>query len=433
MNKMIIKILLIALFLSAFSANAELRVEITKGSDNAAPIAVIPFQLIGKSASRLLNVSDVVTSDLQRSGTFKPINKKKLIAKPRNVNEVNYKLWRLAGIDHVVIGKVNVVQANRFEISFRLIDIFKGTQVMGFQFTADKHNLRSISHQISDLIFEKITGVKGAFDTKVAYVTTRRKQGKQPTYQLQVADTDGFNPQTVLNSTQPIMSPSWSPDGSRLAYVSFEKRKSEVYVQNLFTQKRDKIATFEGINGAPVWSPDGKKLALTLSKGGNPDIYVLTLATKKLKQITKHWGIDTEPTWMPNGKEIMFTSGRSGRPQIYRIASKGGSARRVTFEGRYNASPELSSDGSLLVFVQGAGNIFKIASMDLKTGFVQVLTDGPLDESPSFSPNGSIVLYAATNKFRGVLAAVSTDGRFKQKLVLSEGNVREPSWGPYRK
>jgi len=344
-----------------------------------------------------------------------------------------YKLWRLAGIDHVVIGKVNVVQANRFEISFRLIDIFKGTQVMGFQFTADKHNLRSISHQISDLIFEKITGIKGAFDTKVAYVTTRRKQGKQPTYQLQIADTDGFNPQTVLNSTQPIMSPSWSPDGSRLAYVSFEKRKSEVYVQNLFTQKRDKIATFEGINGAPVWSPDGKKLALTLSKGGNPDIYVLTLATKKLKQITKHWGIDTEPTWMPNGKEIMFTSGRSGRPQIYRIASKGGSARRVTFDGRYNASPELSSDGSLLVFVQGAGNIFKIASMDLKTGFVQVLTDGPLDESPSFSPNGSIVLYAATNKFRGVLAAVSTDGRFKQKLVLSEGNVREPSWGPYRK
>ena len=433
MSKMIIKSLLSILFFIAFSANAELRVEITKGSDNAMPIAIVPFQLFGKAPSKLVNVSDIVMADLQRSGAFNPIKKSKLIAKPKQVSEVNYKLWRLASIDHLVIGKVNIIRSNRYEISFRLIDVFKGVQVLGFQFTADKHNIRSISHQISDLIYEKITGLRGAFDTKVAYVTTQRKQGKQPTYQLQVADTDGYNPQTVLNSTQPVMSPSWSPDGSSLAYVSFEKHKSEVYVQNLFTQKRVKIATFEGINGAPVWSPDGKRLALTLSKGGNPDVYVLTIATKKLMQITRHWGIDTEPAWMPNGKEIFFTSGRSGKPQIYRISASGGTAKRVTFEGRYNASPELSSDGTTLVFVQGEGNIFKIASMDLKTGFVQVLTDGPLDESPSFSPNGSIILYAATEKFRGVLAAVSTDGRFKQKLVLSEGNVREPSWGPFRR
>ena len=332
-----------------------------------------------------------------------------------------------------VIGKLNVIRPNQYEVSFRLIDVFKGAQVLGYQFTADDHSLRGISHHISDLIYEKITGQKGAFDTKIAYVTAQRKQGMQPSYKLQVADTDGYNSQTVLSSTQPIMSPSWSPDGSRLAYVSFEKRKSEIYVQNLFSQQRDKVATFKGINGAPVWSPDGKKLALTLSKGGNPDIYVLTLETKKLNQITKHWGIDTEPTWTPDGREIVFTSSRTGKPQIYRVSASGGSAKRLTFEGKYNASPEVSSDGRTLVFVQGEGNTFKIASMDMQSGFVQVLTEGPLDESPSFAPNGSMILYASTDKFQGVLAAVSTDGRFKQKLILSEGDVREPSWGPFRK
>ncbi len=427
------KLLVLIFSFSVFSANAELRVEITKGSDNAVPIAIVPFQLVGRNASKITNISDVVFADLQRSGTFKPIEKSKLIARPQKLNQVNYKLWRLAGIDHLVIGKVNVIQPNQYEISFRLIDVFKGEQALGFQFSANDHNLRSISHQISDLIYEKISGLQGAFDTKVAYVTVQRKQGTQPTYKLQVADTDGFNPQTVLNSTQPVMSPSWSPDGSKLAYVSFEKRKSEIYIQDLFSQKRNKIATFRGINGAPVWSPDGKRLALTLSKGGNPDIYVMDISTKKLTQITKHWGIDTEPAWMPDGKEIVFTSSRTGRPQIYKMRVSGGPAKRLTFEGRYNSSPEISRDGSLLVFVHGAGNVFKIASMDIKTGFMQVLTDGPLDESPSFSPNGSMVLYASSEEFRGVLSAVSTDGRFKQKLVLSEGNVREPSWGPFRR
>ena len=432
MNKNLIKVILISLFFITQNANAALQVEITKGSDNALPIAVVPFELIGSAAS-IISVSDLVASDLKRSGKFKPIDKSKLIATPKDLEEVNYKLWRVAGIDHLVIGKLNVIKPNQYEISFRLIDVFKGVQVLGYQFSANDHSLRGISHHISDLIYEKITGQKGAFDTKIAYVTVERKQGVQPSYKLQVADTDGYNSQTVLNSTQPVMSPSWSPDGSKLAYVSFEKRKSEIYIQNLFSQQREKIASFKGINGAPVWSPDGKKLALTLSKSGNPDIYVLTIATKKLKQITKHWGIDTEPTWTPDGSEIVFTSSRSGKPQIYRVSVKGGSAKRLTFDGKYNASPEVSSDGKTLVFVQGEGNTFKISTMDLQSGFVQVLTEGPLDESPSFSPNGSMILYASTDKFKGVLAAVSTDGRFKQKLILSEGDVREPSWGPFRK
>ena len=432
MKKILTKFILISLLITVQSAQAALRIEITKGADGAVPIAVVPFELIGPAA-KLTNVSEIVVADLQRSGKFSPIEKSKLVATPKDLEEVNYKLWRVAGIDHLVIGKLNVIKANQYEVSFRLIDVFKGIQVLGYQFAANDHSLRSISHHISDLIYEKITGQKGAFDTKIAYVTAERKQGQQPSYKLQVADTDGFNSQTVLNSTQPIMSPSWSPDGSKLAYVSFEKRKSEIYVQNLFSQQREKVATFEGINGAPTWSPDGKKLAITLSKSGNPDIYVLTLATKKLKQITKHWGIDTEPSWTPDGSEIVFTSSRTGKPQIYRIAANGGTAKRITFEGKYNASPEVSSDGRTLVFVQGEGNSFKIVSMDLQSGFVQVLTDGPLDESPSFAPNGSMILYASTDKFRGVLAAVSTDGRFKQKLVLSEGDVREPTWGPFRK
>lgn len=435
----IIKSLLIVITLQFVwhTSSAALRVEITRGADGSVPIAIVPFDVFGKDSQAIANlsanVSSIVAADLQRSGKFAPIDKNKLIGQPQDLEDVNYKLWRVASIDHLVIGKVNVIQANQYEISFRLLDVFKGTQVLGYQFAANDHTLRSVSHHISDLIYEKITGQAGAFDTKIAYVTAQRKQGTQPSYKLQVADTDGYSPQTVLSSTQPMMSPSWSPDGSKLAYVSFEKRKPEIYIQNLYSQERIKVSSFEGINGAPAWSPDGKKLALTLSKSGNPDIYILDVVTKKLRQVTRHWGIDTEPSWMPDGKALVFTSSRTGKPQIYRIPVNGGRPKRLTYEGKYNASAEVSSDGRTMVFVQGEGNIFKIATLDLQSGFTQTLTKGPLDESPSFAPNGTIILYATSDKHRGVLAAVSTDGRFKQKLVLSEGDVREPTWGPFNK
>jgi len=433
-NPSMLVLRLLFLLLTVDLAHAELRVEITQGSDSARPIAVIPFARAGLSAPLPIDVAAIISADLQRSGKFAPVEQNKLIAQPQTIEAVNYKLWRMAAVDHIVIGQINMLSSQQYELEFRLLDVFKGQQILGFKYRETDKTLRIAAHKISDLIYERITGQKGAFNTQVAYVTVERQVGTQPKYKLQVADTDGHNPQTVLTSTQPIMSPSWSFDGSRLAYVSFEHRRSEIFVQNMQTGQRDVVSKNAGINGAPVWSPDGRQLALTLTSGDNPDIYVLDLSTRKLQQVTRHWAIDTEPSWMPDGREIVFTSSRSGKPQLYRVnVNQGDRAQRISFEGDYNANAKVAPDGKSLAFVQGNGNVFKIAVMDLQTGFVQPVTEGVLDESPSFAPNGSMILYATQADRRGVLAAVSTDGRFKQRLVLSEGDVREPTWGPYKR
>lgn len=432
MKLTIIKTGLLLLLLIMQPAHAVLQIEITKGAEGALPIAIIPFQQTGLAISAPVDVAELIATDLQRSGKFSPVERDKLIDRPQSLENVNFKLWKVAGIDHVVIGQIKVVTQKQYELQFRLIDVFKGGQVLGYRFMATDKTIRSVSHHISDLIYEQITGQKGAFDTKIAYITAERKVGAQPSYKLQIADTDGYNPQTILTSTQPIMSPSWSPDGSKIAYVSFENARSEIYIQHLASQKREKVAAYEGINGAPVWSPNGRHLALTLSKGGNPDIYVLDLRTKKLTAVTRHWGIDTEPAWMPDSRELVFTSSRTGKPQLYRTSINGGKKQRLTFEGNYNANAEVSPDGKMIAYVAGEGNVFKIAVLDIETGYIQYLTEGGLDESPSFAPNGSMILYAAQANGRGVLAAVSTDGRFKQRLVLSEGDVREPTWAPFK-
>ncbi|MGB5517184.1 MAG: Tol-Pal system beta propeller repeat protein TolB [Gammaproteobacteria bacterium] len=413
------------------TANAVLKIDITEGIEGATPIAVIPFKWNGASKLVDADISEIVSSDLARSGKFSPAPAAELLARPQRAEDIHFKTWRVAGIDHLVIGAVNMKPDGQFRVEFRLFNVYRGEQVLGYSFNATRATLRAIAHQISDLIFEELTGLPGAFNSRIAYVTS---SGNPVKYRLQVADTDGYNPQTLLTSKEPIMSPVWSPDGSRVVYVSFETGLSAIYIHNIHTGEREKVASYEGINSAPSWSPDGKTLAMTLSKEGNPDIYILSLKSGTLRRLTRHWAIDTEPAWMPDSQSLVFTSSRSGKPQLYQLSlDKGSRPRRLTFDGNYNANASVSADGKVVAYVHGANNSYKIAVLYLDTRIMQILTDGPLDESPDFAPNGTMVLYASQEKGKAILAAVSTDGRQKQRLALSDGEVREPSWAAKRK
>ena len=294
------------------------------------------------------------------------------------------------------------------------------------------NKLRGIAHQISDQIYEHLTGKQGAFNTRIAYITETTGADNAPRYALNIADSDGFNPREALSSSQPILSPAWSPDGSRLAYVSYENKQAQIIIQNIGTGKRRLVASFPGLNGAPAWSPDGQQLAMTLSKDGNPEIYVLDLGTNLFRRITRNVGIDTEPAWSPDAKTLIFTSDRSGRPQIYQIPSVGGRATRLTFDGKYNARASFSPDGTKIVMVHSAERGFQIALLDLVSQNLEALTEAGLDESPSFAPNGSMILYATSGSRGAALAAVSIDGRTKQRLEVTKGGVREPAWSPFR-
>jgi TolB protein len=318
-------------------------------------------------------------------------------------------------------------------VQFRLYDVFKGSQIAGFRYTVGAGMLRSVAHQISDIIYEKITGEPGAFNTRIAYVTREAPPGVKPVYKLQVADSDGFNPQTVARSPESLMSPAWSPDGKRLAYVSFEDKRSKVYIQNMTDGRRTMVAEFTGINGAPAWSPDGRSLALTLSRDGNAEIYVMQLDTRALRRLTRDPAIDTEASWSPDGRDIVFTSDRAGTPQIYRMSASGGAAERLTFEGDYNARSSYAADGKSITFISRSQGGFRVAVLRLDNRTAQVLTETSLDESPSFAPNGRMIIYATEVRGRGVLASVSADGRVRQLFKLEEGDVREPAWSPYNR
>lgn len=402
---------------------AALTIEIIGAGANQIPVAIVPFRAEAGLAQPL---TPVVAADLARSGLFRMIDPGGVTPVPHEPEQVDYAQWRARGADAVVIGTVAQLPDGRYDIRFRLMDATKQTQLAGFVYNATAAQLRLTAHRIADVIYEKLTGDVGVFSTRITYVVKRGAR-----YELQVADADGYNAQTVLASNESIISPRWSPDGTRIAYVSFEGRRPVVYVQSLTTGGRQAVANYPGSNSAPAWSPDGRRLAVTLTKDGGSQIYLINAdGGGQATRLTRSTGIDTEPYFSPDGQLVLFTSDRGGSPQIYGMSASGGDARRLTFEGNYNVSPRFSPDGKSIAYVQRNGGRFNIVVQNLATRQAQVLTDGLIDESPSFAPNGRMILYATGVKGRGILSAVSSDGRVKQRLTESSGDVREPAWGP---
>ncbi len=411
-------------------AQAVLEIEITQGVEGALPIAVVPFLWQGGGAQSPQDIAGIVEADLGRSGLFAPLVQARFPQHPRSAQELNFPAWRNTGVEDLVIGSLEQRGPDAYVVRFQLFDAIRGRQLLGYSIPVTQRNLRKVAHKISDLIYEKLIGERGAFSSRIAYISTRKgPEGKR--YVLQVADSDGYNAQAVFSSPAPLMSPAWAPDGQRIAYVSFENGHSEVFVQNLESGARVKVSGKKGINSAPAWSPNGRQLALVLSVHGSPEIYVMDVASGRSTRVTNSPGINTEPVWTPDGRSLIFTSDRSGTPQLYRVSARGGRARRLTFEGRYNAAADISPDGKLVAMVHNRGGGFHVAVLELATGAIRELTDGRLDESPSFAPNGSMIIYATEYRGRGVLSAVSADGRVRQRLSLQSGDVREPVWSPF--
>jgi len=415
----------LALSLIAINSHADgLTIDIVKSSNNTTPIAIVPF--VNDPASESLN--SIISDDLARSGLFVPA--KQFPERPSSSSEFVFPVWQVLGLDYVVVGKVSPNENNQSTIQYELVSSSQEKRLLGESMTIPATRWREAAHFISDRVFKYITGIDGSFSTRVAYVLQYTSEGKIR-YRLDIADADGHQPRSILDSDEPILSPSWSPDGQNIAYVSFEGGKPAIYTQNLATQQRQIITKFKGLNGAPAWSPDGSKLALTLSQDGNPEIYLFELANKKLTRLTNHYAIDTEARWFPDGRALIFTSDRGGNPQIYRLDINTQDVKRLTFEGSFNGRGAISPDGRYLAMVhRRSGQNFQIALQDLQTGGVTRLTDTPLDEAPSFSPNSQMIVYATKQGAKGVLGIMSLDGRFKLQLPASDGQVREPAWSP---
>ncbi|HEX6612353.1 MAG TPA: Tol-Pal system beta propeller repeat protein TolB [Rhodanobacteraceae bacterium] len=426
----LLMLLCAGLFASQVQAQG-LTVQIVNGVPSAIPIAVVPFgQAAGPPPST--DIADVVRMDLDRCGKFRSLPRNEIVETPTTGAEIKFPTWQQLKQDYIVVGRTSEVGGGALRADFELWDVNKQQRLLGLSITGQGSDLRRVAHQIADQIYQKIIGVRGAFDTRIAYVTAVGV-GQNTQYSLIIADSDGYNPQTVVRSREPLLSPAWSPDGSKLAYVSFEHGNSAIYMQDVTTGSRRLLSGKRGINGAPKFSPDGRRLAMSLSFEGNPEIYVMDLGSGALTRLTNSLSIDTEPDWMPDGSSLVFTSDRSGKPQLYQVPAAGGTPQRLTFQGQYNADASISYDGSKIAMVQGNGNVYRIAIMDKSLGDqVKFVSPGNLDESPSFAPNASMLLYASTEGPHGVLYAVSADGRVRQRLVLSDGDVREPAWGPYR-
>jgi TolB protein len=420
---------MLSLLVSMSNVSAVLTIEITGGTEAALPIAIVPFGDEGGVPPE--DVAAVISADLALSGRFAPLSERDLLSQPHQASEIQFHDWRRLGSEGLVIGKVVNLGVDQYEVSFQLFDVYKAQQLVGRRYQVSARGLRHLAHQIADLIYETLTGEKGIFTTRIAFVTVAKAADGGKEYALQVADMDGHNPHAILQSKEPILSPAWSPDGDKLAYVSFERKRSEVFVQELRTGRRQSVAAFPGINSAPDWSPDGRKLALVLSKEGNPEIYIYNLTDGALARLTRNIAIDTEPVWAPDGQSIVFTSDRGGRPQLYQVSISGGQAKRLTFEGIYNTSASFAPDGRRIALThRGDKGQFHIAVLDLESKNLQILTQTQMDESPSFAPNGRMILYATLGPQGGALAAVSIDGRVHQRLMQQGDEVREPAWSP---
>ncbi|WP_416140678.1 Tol-Pal system beta propeller repeat protein TolB [Halomonas sp. HK25] len=414
------------LLMSSGLAQANLTIEITRGSDRATPVAVVPF---AGGDDFPEDVAQVIHDNLERSGYFDPLPRRQMLDRPSESDEVRYGNWRSLDVRYLVVGRASR-EGNGYRLRYELMDVSGERRMLGEVVTADQNELRGAAHYISDQIFEAITGIRGAFATRIAYVTAQGV-GDNMQFTLYVADADGRNSQQVLSSREPILSPAWSPDGRRLAYVSFETERPAIYLQDLNSGQRVRATSFQGINGAPAWSPDGRRIAMSLSKDGQPEIYVMDIASRSFDRITNSSSIDTEPSWAPDGRSLLFTSDRSGGPQLYRHDFASGQQQRLTFTGNYNARGRFSPDGEAIFLIHRSGNGFQVARQDLDSGRLVVLSESRFDESPSVSPNGTMVIFATQQGNNGVLGAVTADGRASFRLPSASGDVREPAWSPF--
>ncbi|MBU6421180.1 MAG: Tol-Pal system beta propeller repeat protein TolB [Gammaproteobacteria bacterium] len=427
-------LIVIVTLLPLTASHAILEIKITQGANTAVPVAIVPFAWQVTGPPPTTDVAAVIGADLTRSGRFKAIPNSAMLERPSEASAVNFTNWRVLGVNDLVIGRIKPAGSGNYQVEFQLFNVYTGQQLLGLAVLTTPGALRWTAHKISDLIYQKLTGQRGAFATRIAYVEVSGQGGLDRHYALVVADSDGYSPQTVFSSNEPIMSPAWSPDGKYLAYVSFENGLPAIYMQNIYTGKRELLSDRPGLNSAPAFSPDGRQLALVLSSSpGNPDIYVMDLASRTLRRITTSAAIDTEPAWSPDGQSLYFTSDRGGSPQIYKVSLSGGTPQRVTFDGSYNARAGVTPDGRTLVMVHRENGLLHIAAMNLDSGALLTLTNGDLDKSPSFAPNGSMIIYEADYGGRGVLAEVSVDGQVRERLSESQSgvSVHAPVWGPF--